>query len=103
MAREILEQKGEIESLCRKHGVERLFLFGSATQGVTLAEVRDLDFLVQFRAMPPVEYAQSYFSFAEQLENLFRTPVDLVENRAIDNPYLLVAIEETKVPLYEHA
>jgi predicted nucleotidyltransferase len=101
MVREILEQKNEIESLCRKHGVERLFLFGSATQGVTLAEVRDLDFLVQFRAMPPIEYAHSFFGFAEGLETLFQRPVDLVELKAIDNPYFLATVEKSKVPLYE--
>ena len=91
----------EIDSLCRKHGVERLFLFGSATQGTSLAEVRDLDFLVQVQQMPPVEYAHSYFSFAESLETLFQTPVDLVETKAIDNPYFLSTAEASKVPLYE--
>jgi predicted nucleotidyltransferase len=101
MVREILEQQDEIESLCKKHGVERLFLFGSATQGITLSEVRDLDFLVQFRAMPPVEYAHSYFGFAEELEALFQRPVDLVELKAIDNPYFLASVESSKVPLYE--
>lgn len=51
--------------------------------------------------MPPVEYAHSYFSFAESLETLFQTPVDLVETKAIDNPYFLSTVEASKVPLYE--
>ena len=51
--------------------------------------------------MPPVEYAQNYFHFMEQLEQLFQTPVDLVESEVIDNPYFKEAVEEPKVALYE--
>lgn len=101
MVQEILDQKKEIASVCRTHGVKRLFLFGSAAQRSTLAEVRDLDFMVQFKPMPPVEYAQNYFHFMEQLEQLFQTPVDLVESEVIDNPYFKEAVEESKVALYE--
>jgi hypothetical protein len=86
MVRKILKNIGAIEAFGKKYGVVSLFLFGSATRGTTLAEVRDLDFLVQFQVMPPGQYAHSYFSFAEDLETLFNTRVDLVESRAIDNP-----------------
>jgi len=100
MVQEILDLSREVASLCEALGVERLYLFGSATQESTLAEVRDLDFLVQFKPMPPVEYAQNYFRLMEELEKLFQAPVDLVERQAIENPYLKEAVEETKVSLY---
>jgi len=100
MVREILENIAPIEALDKKYGVVSLFLFGSAARHATLTEVRDLDFLVQFQAMPPVEYAHSYFGFAEDLEALFNTRVDLVETRMIENPYLLESIEATKVLLF---
>ncbi len=100
MVQEILDLSREVASLCEALGVERLYLFGSATQESTLAEVRDLDFLVQFKPMPPVEYAQNYFRLMEELEELFQAPVDLVERQAIENPYLKEAVEETKVSLY---
>ena len=90
----------EIASICEALGVERLYLFGSATQESRLAEVRDLDFLVEFKPLPPVEYAQKYFLLMERLEELFHSPVDLVETEAIDNPYFKEALEESKVPLY---
>jgi predicted nucleotidyltransferase len=73
MVREILENIAPIEALDKKYGVVSLFLFGSAARHATLTEVRDFDFLVQFQAMPPVEYAHSYFGFAEELEALFNT------------------------------
>ena len=100
MVQEILDLNREVASLCEALGVERLYLFGSATQESTLAEVRDLDFLVQFKPMPPVEYAQNYFRLMEELAELFQAPVYLVERQAIENPYLKEAVEETKVSLY---
>ena len=101
MVREILDQKDTIATLCCDLGVERLFAFGSATYGSTLADVRDLDFLVQFKPMPPVQYAHNYFRLSEQLEKLFQAPIDLVETEAIDNPYFKEAVEESRVPVYE--
>ncbi|HUS85441.1 MAG TPA: nucleotidyltransferase domain-containing protein [Anaerolineales bacterium] len=101
MVREILNQKNTIATLCRNMGVERLFVFGSATHGSTLADVRDLDFLVQFKPMPPVQHAHNYFRLAEQLEELFQAPIDLVEIEAIDNPYFKEAVDESKVSVYE--
>jgi uncharacterized protein len=103
MVREILNHKNAIATLCRDLHVSRLFLFGSATNGATLADVGDLDFLVQFKPMPPVQYAHNYFHLAEALEELFQTPVDLVELDAIKNPYFREAVDETKVPVYEIA
>jgi len=36
----------------------------------------------------------------ERLEELFHSPIDLVETEVIDNPYFKEAVEESKVPLY---
>jgi len=85
MVQEIFDLRQEIASLCEALGVEQLYLFGSAPQESTLAEVGDLDFLVQFKPMPPVEYARNYFLLIERLEELFHSPIDLVETEAIDN------------------
>ena len=100
MVQEISDLRREIASLCEALGVEQLYLFGSAAQESTLAEVRDLDFLVQFKPMPPAEYAQNYFLLLERLEELFNSPIDLVEAEVIDNPYFKEAVEESKVSLY---
>jgi predicted nucleotidyltransferase len=100
MVQEIFDLRPEIASLCEALGVERLDLFGSAARESALAEVRDLDFLVEFKPMPPVEYAQNYFLLIERLEELFHSPIDLVETEVIDNPYFKEAVEESKVPLY---
>jgi predicted nucleotidyltransferase len=103
MVRELVQQKEAIATLCRGLGVERLLLFGSATRGTSLSEVGDLDFLVRFKPMPPAEYAHRYFELMEKLEDMFRTPIDLVEIDQIRNPYFKEAVDETKVPVYEIA
>jgi predicted nucleotidyltransferase len=101
MVPDILERKADIATLCQEHGVQRLYIFGSATYGAALSEVHDLDFLVQFEPMPPVQYAHNYFYLAEKLESLFQKPVDLVEMETLQNPYFKEAVDESKVPVYE--
>ena len=103
MVAEVVERKEDIATVCRLLGVEMLFLFGSASHGGKLSEVRDLDFLVRFRPMPPVEYVRCYFELMQKLEDMFHTPIDLVEIDQIRNPYFKEAVDETKVPVYEIA
>jgi len=103
MVREVADQKEAIAALCRDLGVELLYLFGSAASGATLADVRDLDFLVRFKPMGSGQYAHNYFPLAEKLEELFHARIDLVEIDAIDNPYFKQAADQTKVPVYESA
>ncbi len=98
-----MDRKDIIGVLCRDLGVEKLFLFGSAVRHATLAEAGDIDFLVEFKPMPPQQYTDSYFLLAEKLEELFGRPIDLVEMDRIDNPYFLETVNETKVPMYELA
>ncbi len=92
--------RAELESLCRRFGVRRLELFGSAAAGREVPAESDLDFLVEFDAPPPGAYADAYFGFLESLEALFGRPVDLVVASAIRNPYFLEAVERNKTLLY---
>lgn len=100
MIREILENRAEIEKLCRRLSVRRLELFGSAATDDELSAESDLDFLVEFGPLPPGTYADTYFTLAECLEQLFGRPVDLVVASAIRNPYFRESIARTKALLY---
>ena len=51
----------DVAALCRRHGVRRLDLFGSAAAGRDRPGESDLDFLVEFDAHPPGGYADAYF------------------------------------------
>ena len=97
----VVERAVELDQLCRRYGVLRLDLFGSAATGRYRPEESDLDFVVDFRALPAGAYADAYFGLLEALEGLFGRPVDLVVGGAIENPYFRQSVEETRTPVYE--
>ncbi len=100
MIRAIEQRRDELEALCRRYGVRKLEIFGSAVAGDFRAGTSDLDFLVEFE--PPIGpgYADRYFGLLESLEALFGQPVDLVVASAIRNPYFRESIERTRATLY---
>ncbi len=90
----------ELEALCRRFGVRRLEVFGSAAAGRLQPETSDLDFLVEFEPLTGAGYADRYFGLLESLEALFGRPVDLVVASAIKNPYFRESVERTKTVVY---
>jgi predicted nucleotidyltransferase len=93
-------RREQIDELCRRHGVRRLELFGSAADGRFDSSRSDLDFLVEFQPMTPVEHGASYLALWADLEALFGRSVDLVELKAVENPYFLRVIARSRTPLY---
>ena len=99
MITEIKQHQVELEVLCRRYGVYRLELFGSASTGGYRPD-SDLDFLVEFQT-PATAYADRYFGLLESLQQLFDRPVDLVAiSAARKNPYFQKSVEKTKTLLY---
>ena len=98
---DIEQYRAELEALCRRFGVRRLEVFGSAVAGEFRAETSDLDFLVEFEPPTGPGYADRYFGLLESLQALFGRPVDLIVASAIKNPYFREAIDKTRVLLYE--
>jgi predicted nucleotidyltransferase len=96
----IANLKIELEALCKRFGVHRLEIFGSAA-GERFDDSRsDLDFLVDFAPASPAEMADRYFGLLEALESLFGRPIDLVMTAAIKNPYFLQGIQTSRKLLY---
>lgn len=94
-----------LDALCRRFGVRRLDLFGSAAVGPFDAARSDIDLLVEFEPMPPGGYASAYFDLRDALEALFQRNVDLVTEPALKNPYLRRRIESQKrtvFPLHDN-
>ena len=101
---ELIESKrSELRALCERYKVERLALFGSALRDDFDPGMSDLDFAVEFQPMTPQEHAEAYFGLLEDLESLFGQRVDLVEIRAVRNPYLRREIEAGQETLYAAA
>lgn len=97
----IAQHADELTQICAKYNVLRLELFGSAVSGAYRPTHSDLDFLVEFRPLPPGAYADSYFGLLAALERLFGSPVDLVVAKAIKNPYFLESVNQTRTLVYE--
>jgi hypothetical protein len=93
----------EVALICRRRGVKRLGLFGSAARSDFDRVRSDLDFTVEFLDMPLGLRPASYFGLIEDLENLFGRHVDLADRNEISNPYLRTAIERDEITLYEAA
>lgn len=91
-----------LSALCRRFGVRRLDLFGSAATGRFDPDRSDLDFLVAFDEPlpPPSAYADAFFGLREGLEALFGRPVDLLTEPALENPYLRRRVEGERRPLF---
>ena len=89
----------KIRDLCAKHKVGRLFAFGSVLTN-RFQKDSDIDFIVDFKGVDLYDYADNYFDLKYSLENLFKRDVDLLEDKAINNPYLRQSIDSTKQLIY---
>jgi predicted nucleotidyltransferase len=97
----ILNERLEaIRQICRRRRVARLEAFGSATTDRFDPAQSDVDFLVEFERLSPVERADAYFGLLEDLQDLFQRDVDLIEIQAIDNPYFQQIIDTQRMVLY---
>ena len=88
-----------IKNLCINHSVDKLYLFGSIL-GNGFNEKSDIDFVVRFKNIELLKYADNYFDFKFSLEDLFNRPIDLLEEPAIKNPYFLESLNESKKLIY---
>ncbi|MDZ7739706.1 MAG: nucleotidyltransferase domain-containing protein [Bacteroidales bacterium] len=89
-----------IRKLCEQYNVSQLSVFGSILTD-KFNKNSDIDLLVDFSSIDLQNYADNYFSLKQALEEIFRRQVDLLENKAIKNPYLRQSINSSKRILYE--
>lgn len=92
-------RQSELSALCRRYGVRRLELFGSAATGAFDPALSDVDFLVDFDDDPSGLFDR-YFGLKESLEALYGRPVDLVSSGSLRNPYFIAAVNETRRLVY---
>jgi uncharacterized protein len=84
MQADIAEKRDALAAVCRRYGVARLEVFGSAARGSGFDPERsDADFLVTFTPAARNDLA-AFTELKEALERLLGRPVDLVEREAIE-------------------
>lgn len=75
--------KDAIRELCRRHGVERLAIFGSVL-GAEFREDSDLDFLVRFGSAAEKPWMAHFLELEDELKALVGRSVDLVDWNGIE-------------------
>jgi uncharacterized protein len=81
MIADIALHREELQELCRRFGVRRLDVFGSAARGDFDPARSDVDFLVEFAAQD--DDLAHFLDFKQALETLLDRRVDLVDRKAI--------------------
>ena len=89
----------KIKTICTQYKVAELFVFGSVLTD-DFKKSSDIDFLVKFSDVELYDYADNYFDLKESLERLLKRQIDLLEDKAIKNPYLRLSIDASKRLIY---
>ncbi len=98
---ELEKYSAAINELCAKHRVKHLYAFGSVLTDKFNAK-SDVDFIVDFEPVDLLSYADNYFDFKFSLQDILHRPVDLLEEKAISNPYFKAAVTNQRKLLYAH-
>ena len=91
----------EIKRLCFLHNVKSLYAFGSVVSD-KLTENSDIDFIVDFDAIDIEKYTDNYFDFKFSLQDILKRTVDLIEEKAIKNPYFKQSVNNQRKLVYGH-
>lgn len=91
--------KSDIFSLCAKHKVKSLYAFGSVLTD-NFNATSDIDLVVDFEKIDVLEYGDNYYELKFSLENILKRNIDLLEEKAIKNPFFRKTLNENKVLIY---
>jgi predicted nucleotidyltransferase len=84
MHAEIADKRQDLIALCRRYGVERLEVFGSAARAADFdLSGSDADFLVTFSSQYRNDLS-AFADFKEALQALLGRSIDLVEREAVE-------------------
>lgn len=89
----------DIQTLCKTHKVKSLYAFGSVLTDKFNNE-SDVDLIVDFENLDVLEYGDNYYDLKFSLENILNRTVDLLEEKAIKNPYFRKTLNQNKVMIY---
>ena len=89
----------DIIKLCETHRVKSLYAFGSVLTD-SFNNESDIDLIVDFSNIEIEDYADNYFDFKFSLQDILKRPVDLLEEKAIKNPYFRQSINQKRQLVY---
>jgi predicted nucleotidyltransferase len=95
----IEQHKNILSNLCRQYNVKTLYVFGSVLTD-RFNDQSDIDMIVDIDSSNPLDYANKYFDLKFAMQDTLKRPVDLLEEKAVRNPYLRQEIDNTKQLVY---
>ena len=93
--------RGSLAEQCKRFGVRRLEVFGSAARGDFDPASSDFDFIVSFADKTPDTYADRYIDFAAAVEQLLGRRIDLLTERCIRNPFFRREVDAARQVVYD--
>jgi len=96
----VTAKAAEIGELCRRFGVTRLRLFGSALQDNWDPDSSDFDFLAEFDRNISLNAYDQFMGFILELETLLGRKVDVVDWNAAKNPFFRKLAESQAKEVY---
>jgi hypothetical protein len=91
----------DIRKLCADHKVKQLYAFGSVLT-TKFNNESDVDLVVDFYPIDLSLYADNYFDFKFALQSILNRSVDLLEEKAINNPYFRQTLNQQRQLIYGH-
>ena len=98
---ELEKYNTDISKLCAAHKVKSLYAFGSVLNDKFNIK-SDIDFIVDFYPVDINQYADNYYNLKFSLQDILRRDIDLLEEKAIKNPYFLQSITNQRQLVYGH-
>ncbi|MFZ4455333.1 MAG: nucleotidyltransferase family protein [Bacteroidales bacterium] len=89
----------DISNLCKSHKVKSLYAFGSVLTD-KFSKESDVDLIVDFQKLDVLDYGDNYYDLKFSLETIFKRKVDLLEEKAIKNPYFRQTLNRNKKLIY---
>jgi predicted nucleotidyltransferase len=91
--------KQDIDNLCKFYKVKSLYAFGSVLTDHFNPD-SDIDMIVDFANIDVADYADNYFDFKFSLQEILKRPIDLMEEKAIKNPYFRQSVNQQRQLVY---
>jgi len=90
----------QLNKICKKYNTQKLYVFGSVLND-NFNDKSDIDFIVSFNHVNLRDYADNFFNLKEELKDLFKREIDLIEEETITNPYFKNEILSNRELIYE--
>lgn len=93
------QNSNKITALCKAHRVKKIYVFGSVLTD-KFSNESDIDLIVDFENVDIDDYADNYFDFKFSLQDILKRSIDLLEEKAIKNPYFRTSVNQQRQLLY---